>query len=202
MKFTEVEIMIFKKIYSLFLIVFAFNHAGTHAQVMEKSHVLGEPLQYSKKGKFDGCGVNFRFLEDAKSKQLNYATFSVNFYADNLNAALLKTTYSKVSFATNPPLSQKKKIDSSWIRLNSADPIATLKTMKGEEDSILSLTESSKALVFLSEILEGSPNIQLGIKESVKPIEIIMYGVALIKDEDKVQIANCFKELVEKSNSK
>lgn len=190
------------KISTFLLFAIGLIHTNSFAQVMEKSHVLGEPLQYSKKGKFDGCGVNFRFLEDAKSQQLNYATFSVNFYADNLNAALLKTTYSKVSFATNPPLTQKKKIDSSWIRLNSADPIATLKTMKGEEDSILSLTESSKALAFLSEILEGSPSIQLGIKESVKPIEIIMYGTPLIKDEDKIQIANCFKELVEKANIK
>lgn len=184
------------------LIAIGLIHVNSSAQVMEKSHVIGEPLQYSKKGKFDGCGVNFRFLEDAKNPQLNYATFSVNFYADNLNGALLKTTYSKVSFATNPPLTQKKKIDSSWIRLNSADPIATLKTMKGEEDSILSLTESSNALAFLSEILEGSPKIQLGIKESAKPIEVIMHGTPLIKDEDKIQIANCFKELVEKSNSK
>ena len=180
----------------------ALIYFNSFAQVMEKSHVIGEPLQYSKDGKFQGCGVNFRFLEDSRNPQLNYATFSVNFYADNLNAALLKTTYSKATFSSNPPLTQKKKIDSSWVRLNSGNPLGTLKTMKGEEDSILSITESSKALEFLSEILEGSPKFQLGIKESSKQIELIMYGSALIKDEDKMQMANCFKELVERSNIK
>jgi hypothetical protein len=186
----------------IFVFSFLIFQNYSFAQVMEKSHIIGEPLQYSKKGKFEGCGVNFRFLEDAKNSQLNYATFSVNFYTDNLNAALLKTTYSKVSFTSSPPLTQKRKVDTSWIRLNSNEPIPTIKTMKGEEDSILSLTDSSKALAFLSEILEGSPKIQLGIKEQSKPIEIIMYGAALIKDEDKTLIANCFKELVEKSNIK
>lgn len=166
---------------------------------MEKSHIIVEPLQYSKNGKFEGCGVNLRFLEDSKNTQLNYATFSVNFYITNLSIALLKTTYSKVSFGSAAPQTQKRKIDTSWIRLNTSDPIPMLKTMKGEEDSALALAESPKSLAFLSEILHGNPKIQLGIKEPNKSIEIIMHGSPIIKDDDKIQIANCLTELIDKS---
>jgi len=169
---------------------------------MEKAHIIGEPLQYSKNGKFDGCGVNFRFLEDANNALLNYATYSINFYVENLNVALVKTTYSKASFANSTPQSQKKKIESSWIRLNNSDPLPLLKSMKGEEDSILALAESSKSLNFLSQVIEKTPSLLLGIKEPNKSYEIIMHGSAIIKDEDKLQIASCFKELVEKYRKK
>jgi hypothetical protein len=177
----------------------AFTTSYSFSQVMEKSHVIAEPLQYSKNGNFTGCGINFRFLEDAKTASLNYATFSINFYLDNLNGALLKTSYSKVVIGNGPPQTQKKKIESSWIRLNSKDPLTVIKTMKGEDDAILSISDSSKSLSFLYEILMSEPNIQLGLKEPGKSFETIMYGNSVMKDEDKLQVANCLKELTDKS---
>ena len=71
--------------------------------------------------------------------------------------------------------------------------------MKGEDDAILSISDSSKSLSFLYEILMSEPNIQLGLKEPGKSFETIMYGNSVMKDEDKLQVANCLKELTDKS---
>lgn len=187
------------KLIALFLLL---AHSLANAQLMQKSHITADSLQYSTNGNFRGCGINLRFLENSETSLLNYATLSINFSIENIDFAVIKTTLSKVTFDQDKLNAQKKKIGSTWFRLNKSNPLQLIKNIEGEEDSILGIAESSNALTLLSEILLSKPQLQLGIKELGKEYEIIMYGQVTVKDEDKKALSMCFKELDSKTNKK
>ncbi len=187
---------------SLFII-----HGVANAQTMEKALIMPEPLQYTKHGNFEGCGLHLRLLEDngtqsLNNQTLNYATLSINFYTKNPNVAVLKTSFSRATFTNNLPVSKKKKIDSTWVRLSESEPLQIMKTIAGDEDAILGLSNAEEALTFLGKMLTSNPQLQLGLRESGNSFERIMYGTVVIKDQDKQAIMECLAELIKRADLK
>ena len=165
-------------------------HGVANAQTMEKALIMPEPLQYTKHGNFEGCGLTLQVLEDngtqsLNNQTLNFATFSINFYVKHFNGALLKTTFSRATFTNNSPVREQKKIDSTWVRLNQEDPLPVVKILENvpdEEDAIVALSHAKDAVKFLGKMLTSNPQLQLGLRESGNSFERIMYGTVVIKD--------------------
>lgn len=169
------------------------------AQTLEKAYVLAEPLQYAKQGQFRGCGVNLKLLQDSQATSRDYATVSVNFFIESPGLALVKTSLSK---ATIGPASATKPqpLVSSWVRIKGTDPLLSQKSMQGEDQTLLTIVELSAAIDFVTVVMKGAEEVQLGFKQPGLKYERIFYGVPSVEQESRKLLEACFVELVDRLN--
>jgi hypothetical protein len=167
------------------------------AQTLEKAYMLAEPLQYTRQGQFRGCGVNLKVLQEIQSASRDYATVSVNFWLDNPGAALVKTTLGKATVGPSPS-NRPQPFASSWVRVKGAAPLIAQKTMAGEDQSVLTIVELSSAIDFVTAVMQGGNEIQLGLKQSGVNHERIFYGDPVVEQESRKQLEACFGEFLDR----
>jgi hypothetical protein len=180
--------------------VFALASASSViAQTLEKAYVLAEPLQYAKQGQFRGCGVNLKLLQESQAASRDYATVSVNFWIDSPGVALVKTALSKATIGP-APATKPQPIVSSWVRIKGTDPLLPQKSMQGEDQALLTIVELSAAIDFVTVVMQGVEEVQLGFKQPGLKHERIFYGVPSVEQESRKLLEACFGELVERLN--
>ena len=181
---------------AVFALVLASNAI---AQTLEKAYVLAEPLQYANQGQFRGCGVNLKLLQESQASSRDYATVSVNFWIDSPGVALVKTTLSKATIGTTPS-SRPLPLVSSWVRLTGTDSLVPLKSMQGEDQALLTIVELSAAIDFVTAVMQGTEELQLGFTQPGLKHERIFYGVPVVEQESRKLLQTCFGELVDRLN--
>ena len=169
------------------------------AQTLEKAYVLAEPLQYAKQGQFRGCGVNLKLLQDSQASSSDYATVSVNFWIESPDVALVKTVLAKVTIGT-ASATKTQPLVSSWVRIKGADPLVPQKSMEGEDQALLTIVEVSAAIDFVTLVMRGEKEVQLGLKQPGLNHERIFYGIPIVEQESKKLLAACLGELVNRLN--
>lgn len=180
--------------------VFALASASSViAQTLEKAYVLAEPLQYAKQGQFRGCGVNLKLLQDSQATSRDYATVSVNFYIESPGVALVKTALSKATIGPDSA-TKPQPLVSSWVRIKGTDPLLPQKSMQGEDQALLTIVELSAAIDFVTVVMQGAEEVQLGFKQPGLKHERIFYGVPNVEQESRKLLEACFGELVDRLN--
>lgn len=169
------------------------------AQTLEKAYVIAEPLQYANQGQFRGCGVNIKLLQESQASRRDYAGVSVNFWIDSPGVALVKTTLSKATIGPTPS-SQPQPLVSSWVRLKGSDSLIPQKSMQGEDQALLTIVELSAAIDFVTAVMQGAEEVQLGFKQLGLKHERIFYGVPGVEQESRKLLQTCFGELVDRLN--
>lgn len=172
---------------------------GVVAQTLEKSYILAEPLQYSKQGKFRGCGLNLKLLQESQAQTRDYVTLSINFWLDSPGVALVKTTFNKARAGTSPSL-QPQRLTSTWARLKQESPLEPIKTMSGEEEAILSVVELKSALDFVNKAANKT-ELQVGFLQAGSKLERVFYGKPEITTESQQLLHDCFDELIQNLKS-
>ncbi|MFZ3018948.1 MAG: hypothetical protein WA056_10885 [Gallionella sp.] len=172
---------------------------GVVAQTLEKSYILAEPLQYSKQGKFRGCGLNLKLLQESQAQTRDYVTLSINFWLDSPGVALVKTTLNKARAGTSPSL-QQQRLKSTWARLKQESPLEPIKTMSGEDEAILSVVELKSALDFVNKAANKT-ELQVGFLQVGSKLERVFYGKPEITTESQQLLHECFDELIQNLNS-
>ena len=180
----------------LAVIILVIGLAQTsRAQTLEKAYVLAEPLQYVSQGTFRGCGINLKLLQQSEAASRDYATVSINFYVENPGLALVKTTLSKLTIGPTPVV-RSQSLVSSWVRLKGANALVPKKSIQGEEQSLLDLVDSSSAIDFVTEVMRGAEEVQLGIKQSGLKHERVFYGVVSVEQETRRLFQECLGEFI------
>ena len=167
------------------------------AQTLERAYVLAEPLQYSKDGKFRGCGIHLKLLQETQAQRRDYVTFSINFWIDNPSQVLLKTAWSKATIGGSGML-EPQKLESAWARLGTGDPVRPQRTMSGEDGSILAVMSTEPGIALLLDVLSGAQEVQVGFKPSGTKFERVFYGKATVEEETVSRVQLCLKELAAK----
>lgn len=175
----------------------AFTALPVLAQTLERAHILVEPLQYSDQGKFRGCGVNLKLLQETDSKTRDYLTVSVNFWLETPSAALIKTALSQVTVGSTPAV-KPQAFESSWIRLKGQDPLVPKKSMSGEDSAVLAVVDLSPAIDLVTSILEGTEEIQVGFRQKTLKYERVFYGMPKTEQESRALVRVCFDEFIQR----
>jgi len=169
------------------------------AQTLEKAYVLAEPLQYAKQGQFRGCGVHLKLLQDSQATSRDFATVSVNFWIESPGVALVKTSLSKVKIGS-ASVPKPQVLVSSWVRMKGTDPLLPQKSMQGEDQTLLTIVELSAAIDFVTVVMQGAEEVQLGFKQPGLKQERIFYGVPSVEQESRKLLVACFGELADRLN--
>ncbi|QCB46619.1 hypothetical protein [Hydrogenophaga sp. PAMC20947] len=177
------------------LTIVAACASNSAAQTLEKAYILAEPLQYSNQGNFRGCGLNLKLLQESESKSRDYVTLSVNFWMDSPTSALVKTALSRATIGVAPS-SEPQPLETSWARVKGAEPLIPEKSMRGEDQALLTTVELSAAVDFVTTVMQGSKEIQVGFRQPRAKYERIFYGTPNVEQESKKLLESCFGEFV------
>lgn len=172
---------------------------GAVGQTLESAYVLAEPLQYSRAGQFRGCGVNIKLLQVTDAPTRDYLTLSLNFWIDSPGVSLAKTTWSKATIGGSSRVSPQR-LDSTWARIKEKDPLRAEKTTTGEDQAILTVVPLDQAIDFVTAVLGGEQEIQVGFKPHMGKYERIFYGKPVIEHDTASQVQACFGEFIKRLN--
>lgn len=182
------------------LALLALATPGAGAQSLEKAVVRAEPLQYSTKdGKFRGCGVNIKVLQDGSTPTLDYMTVSVNLWLENPAYALVKSGYKRATMATGTVV--PAGLEKSWARIKGQDPLHVQGLTAGEERAILGWVGLEEAMNFIGAVMAGKEELQVSFLPSGTKLERTFYGVPQWDVGATKALQSCFDELANRLGS-
>jgi hypothetical protein len=168
---------------------------GIGAQTLEKAHILTEPLQYSNQGRFRGCGLHLKLLQDTNGSTRDYLSISINFFSENTTVGMIKTSLSRATIAV-PPVVKPQGLLSSWIRVRGGDPLAVKKVVKGEDQSLLVVVDVIAALELSMAVLRAEDELQVGFRQPGSRFERVFYATPSVDAETRAVFQACFKEFM------
>lgn len=170
----------------------AITAITANAQSLEKAVVRADPLQYTKDGKFRGCGLNLKLLEDVTTPTLDYITVSVNFWLDKPGAGLVKTQFKRATMSTGKVI--PAGLERSWARIAGQDPLNQQNFMAGEEFAILSTVEINAGMDFIAEVMRSQKEVQVGFLPKGSKLERTFRGVPAWDADGRAALSACFTE--------
>lgn len=170
----------------------AMTALSANAQSLDKAVVRAEPLQYTKDGKFRGCGLNLKLLEDGTTPTLDYISVSVNFWLDKPGFALVKTQLKKATMSAGTV--KPAGLDRSWARIAGQDPLNQQNFMAGEELAILSTVEINAGMDFIAEVMRSQKEVQVGFFSKGSKLERTFRGIPAWDADGRAALSACFTE--------
>lgn len=170
----------------------AITTVAANAQSLERAVVRAEPLQYTKDGKFRGCGLSLKLLEDGTTHTLDYITFSVNFWLDKPGAGLVKTQFNRVTISTGNVI--PAGLERSWARIAGQDALNQRNFMGGEELAILSTVEIDAGMDFIADVMRSQKEVQIGFLAKGSKLERTFHGIPQWDADGRAALSACFTE--------
>lgn len=171
--------------------------AISFAQVASPALVLGEPLQYTNAGKFTGCGLHLKIIEDTKAWPREYLTLSLNWKLGSEHFVLAKYTYGKLTFASTP-VPRATPLQSAWVRQAGLDAPTPIKILKGDNDAVLHVLSPSEGIDLMASMLDAETQFQIGYKPDGAAVEKIFYGNVSAEESGKREVLRCFNEMMQR----
>ena len=176
------------------LVVLVLAASSAHAQTLEKAFVRAEPLQYStKEGKFRGCGVNIKVLQEGTTATRDYFTVSINVWLDNPSFALVKSAYKRAAMTTGVVV--PSGLDRSWTRIKGLDPLPQTGVTAGDEQALLSWVGLKEAMEYVGSVMSGKEELQVGFYAKGAKLERVFHGVPKWDEGAIDAVQACFDEL-------
>ncbi len=163
--------------------------------------ITGQPLQYTKDGEINGCGLRFFAVTEASlpTERVRMIDASVNVFDPGVAMVKggMKTTTMETILAQNldPEARTIVAINRIWLR-----PIGgqITKLAKGateirpsNDGALIYAADLSGALAVINAVLDKK-QLQMGVGDIGQDTEIILTGVAKLDEGDRQQFADCF----------
>lgn len=177
-----------------------FTGASLAGPVIEMS-MKGQPLQYTKDGRIDGCGVGIvgttTIDPQIKRVQVIDVSFNVAFpIVGIIKGGMLEATYAAV-MAGNISSATKVRISNIWMKAPNGKPTrpVTGKPIQAESDksNLMYATGASSMLPLVEAVREGHP-IQVGFHIPADGLDRVFFGRVEMTQGESAQFADCMQQ--------
>ena len=176
-----------------------FSIGGTKAQVMVEAEMTGQPLSYSKNGVVEGCGVRVVGVITPVPGEKTFKTFDISANFWKSGQALVKMIGQELPVANPmPSQAQRKVLSNGWLKAEGKTPAAPADD--GFKESVTDKGAYLFAVNFESSadfVMAAAQNerVQVAVNWDGKA-EWIYSGTVKITQQEKIQIAQCTKEVI------
>lgn len=176
-----------------------FSIGGTKAQVMVEAEMTGQPLSYSKNGVVEGCGVRVVGVITPVPGEKTFKTFDISANFWKSGQALVKMIGQELPVANPmPSQAQRKVLNNGWLKAEGKTPAAPaddgFKASVTDKGAYLFAVNFESSADFVMAAAHNE-RVQVAVNWDGKA-EWIYSGTVKITQQEKIQIAQCTKEVI------
>ena len=186
-----------KVFFGVLLAVFSISR--TKAQVMIEAEMTGQPLLYSKNGVVEGCGVRVVGVITPMPGEKTFKTFDISANFWKSGAALVKMIGAEFPIANvTPNQAQRKVLNNGWLKAEGKTPAAPaddgFKASATDKGAYLFAVNFDSSADFVMAAAQNE-RVQVAVNWDGKA-EWIYSGTVKITQQEKIQLAQCTKEVI------
>ena len=165
------------------------------AQPLTEVELLGQPLQYLKEGKVDGCGVRIVGLRPLGSPPTTVQGIDVSFNLFAPGVGSVKGLLMEGPLSVRTADLPRKPLSRIWLRAPGSDATTSSNGQFHESPTdklaLLYTTSSIDSVIALFTATIEKKSIQIGVRAKGTELDRVFFGVVKLSEAESKQIADC-----------